>query len=554
MNEPTKKSSFSIAAVNFYSKRNTGIFKAPKFPGPKGEPCWYVNTDKPREGSLLVAYSCVDSITMGTGNEIFSIETNGLIKLRNTNLCVGYSEATKEVMLKSCAEERSAFVLNYDKDNSMYFVGQESNALYIENKDKTGPNVINTETEIIATSELDKNEHKKENILLGGNNFWSSAVGQQDVTLQFLFGKIKCNDCPERDEYESVKIDSIKINWVSHPKKFGVYVWRPGFSWKNVGSYSNYTEKVTEISLINEAAAGIMIHITDGYKSPDFNNEIIYSIKVVSATYNGNKIKMGAKNSKDTALKLFDFEKQSFTAITQTSGFDNSFKQLGISQEKCVSAYKMLRLSFPNISKLKKQGKEFCSKIYSFQSSIGNNTIQSLTTFKGGIGKVSNNRFLGFLGKFGEYKFGASMGVNLRSSVSASVGGSMSFSALAKVGNNVKFGIGGLGISGRPSFNVRASISGRTSIRGGLSAAATGVAGRMGTSYGSASIQQGRSVVGGGSMGMRMGGAVSVRKKNFIFLFFYLFEIVFVFLYFFILFFFMKMIFFFFCNSDSLNA
>ena len=508
MNEPTKKSSFSIFKVNFYSKLNTGIFKASKFPGSKGIPCWYINTDKPREGSLLIAYSCIDSITTGTGNEIFNIETSGLIKFQKTDFCVGYDESTKEVMLKSCGEDRSAYLLKYDKDYSMYFVGEQSLALFIDNKSKFGPNVINSETEIIATSELDNNQNRKENMILGGNNHWSSAVGQQDVTLQFLFGKIKCKICPEKDEYESIKIDTIRISWVSQPKKFGVYVWRPGFSWKNVGSYNDYTEKVTEISLVNESAAGIMIHMTDGYKNPDFNNEMIYSIKEISATYDGNKIKLGAKSSKDIMLKFFDFEKQSYTANSQTSGYQNGFKQLGITQEKSVSAYKMLKLSFQNISKLKKQGTEFCMNIFSLQSTIGNNTIKNLTTYKSKIGIIENSRFLGSLGKFGEYKFGASMGINLRNSVSASVGGSMSLSALGKASSNVKFGIGGLGINGKATSVVKANISGGTSIKGGVNIAATGYTGKLGTSYGSASILTG--VSAGGSMGMRVGGSINV--------------------------------------------
>lgn len=218
MNEPTKKGSFSIHKVNFYTKRNTGIFKAGQMQGDKGDFCWYVNTDKPREGSLLIVYSCIDAIIMGIGNEIFNMETNSQIKLQNTKLCVGYSSKTKEVMLRPCGKERSAFMISVNKDGSMSFVGDESNALFIDNKDKTGPNLLNDKTEIIASSELDKNEHKKENILIKGNHYWSSAVGQKDVTIQFLFGKIDCKDCPEKGEYESQKIDMITINWIHHQR------------------------------------------------------------------------------------------------------------------------------------------------------------------------------------------------------------------------------------------------------------------------------------------------------------------------------------------------
>lgn len=508
MNEPIKKKSFSINKVLFYSKRNTGLIKSILFESARGEHCWYVNTDKPRDGSLVVAYPCIEAISMGSGYELFTLETNGQIKLINSSLCVGYSDSTKEVMLKECGESRSAFTLLFDIDHSLYFIGEKTLSLYMDVKKNEGYNLIDSSTEIVATSEMDKHEHKKENIILSGNSYWASAQGQDDVTIQFLFGKINCENCPQKDEYETQKVDLIKINWVHNPKKFSVYVWRPGFSWKNIGTYSNYTNKVTDISLIGESIAGVMIHMTEGFKNTDFNNEVVYSIKNLFVGFDGYKLKLGSKSSKDISLKYFDLENQNYTVNSQTTVFNEAFKQLGITQEKCIGSYKMLKGSLTTLSKLKRQGNDYCEKIFNYNSQIGNNTIKRLTQFKAGISKVGNPRFMDYLSKFGENKFGAGLGISLKASSSSGFGNSLNISEAMKPANNVKFGIGGLGISNNSSISGKANISGSMAIRGGIGGSnSNGISGKSLTSYGSAAIR------GQGSMGVKLGGSAGLGVK-----------------------------------------
>jgi len=235
-----------------------------------------------------------------------------------------------------------------------------------------------------------------------------------------------------------------------------------------------------------------MIRMSDGYNNPDYNNEIIYSINLVTVVYSGHKIKLAAQSSKDVSLKLFEFEKQAYIDFSETPKFDIAFKQLGISQEKCIGAYRLLKASFASLGKLKKQGTEFCFYFFKTQSILGNNTIKDLTAYKGTLGVIKNSKFLSFLGKFGETQFTASMGISLKSSLTANAGSSLGLSSINKVSNNIKFGIAGLGVSLPASAGV--SLSGRTSIRGGALGFSNGLSGQVGTAYGTAGIQSGSDV------------------------------------------------------------
>jgi len=492
MNEPLNKKSFSIINVNFYSKSNTGIMKANKGKLNSSELCWFVNTDKPRPGSHLISYPCIDAISVGSGKELFDLEPNNFIKLHNTDLCVGYSEKNTDIILKDCKEEKPAYKIEYDQDGSMYFKGRESLRISIENNIKNSINLINKNTEIIATSELDNEQNKKENIFSEGKYSWTSAVGQKEVTLQLLFGKIKCNKCKYEDEYESFKIDTITIKWKIEPKDFSLFTWRPGYSWKNIKTYKNNKAMITELTIVNEFAAGIMIHITDGYNNPEYNNEVIYSIQSISISSDGYKMENSPKNTKDISLKFFDFEKQFLTKNSEMEKYGNTLKSLGTSQKNCLEAYKKLKSSFEDISKIKKQGEEYTNKILSFKSELRNIFVKKLTEFKANFGTITNNKFSNFLGKFGEKSFFNSMGININESVPANIIGSLSESGLRKIRNDNKFGIGGFGITMQNAVNSKTSICGRTSIRGELGIkAASVISANIATTYGNLSMREG---------------------------------------------------------------
>ena len=101
MNQPVKKKSFSLEVVRFYQRINKVIIKTSI--GHK-KLCWYMNTDIPRIEKNLLTYPCIKTVFYSTGNELFQLTTNRMIKSINTGNCVGYNEYTKDIVLKTCEE------------------------------------------------------------------------------------------------------------------------------------------------------------------------------------------------------------------------------------------------------------------------------------------------------------------------------------------------------------------------------------------------------------------------------------------------------------------
>jgi hypothetical protein len=298
MNQPLKKKSFSITFVKFYQKISRGIIKTTY--GTK-KMCWYVNTNKPRENQNIYTYPCLRCLMFGTGNEMYELTTNRQIKNLNTGLCVGYDKDTKEVVLKGCKDQGSAYKINYNLDASMYFDRMEDTAIYVEKTKDSIINFIDGNTEISVSSEADRNRYKKENMLLKGEDYWASNPGEKSVSIQFFFGKIKC-DCKENGQFEKKIIDIIKIYWVREPLDFSVYTWTSGGSWKNVGNYKNNKIQLTEITLIADTASGLMIRITAGNKIPDFGG--MNSMQLNPSLLDAIPINLNMENIKKKMLQV----------------------------------------------------------------------------------------------------------------------------------------------------------------------------------------------------------------------------------------------------------
>merc|ERR1712032_300239 len=149
-----------------------------------------------------------------------------------SGLCVGYNDTTKEVVLKKCKTHGSSYQINYNLDSSMYFDRLKDTAIYVEKSLESIMNFIDEKTEINVSSQADANIYKKENMILKGENYWASVPGDNLVTLQFYFGKIKCHECKENGKFEKKIIDLIKIYWVREPLDFTVHIWNAGGSWK----------------------------------------------------------------------------------------------------------------------------------------------------------------------------------------------------------------------------------------------------------------------------------------------------------------------------------
>jgi len=420
MAQPLKKNSFSIEKVLFFKKINRGLIHTST--GSK-KYCWYINSDLPREGIPIYAYPCIRTIMFASGNELFKLTTNRMIKLIRTNYCAGYEESTKTIVLKICDNDESAYRIQYNYDSSMYFDKQIKTAIYMDTKVDV-INIITPETEIIVSSEADQNQFKKENILLASGSYWASVPGQQDVTIQLIFGKVKCVECKDKGKYEKKIIEIITINWEREASNFTVYIWNPGFSWKTVGNFKNNKSKSTHISLIAETATGIMIRMTDGAKYPELGNQVSYGIKSIIVGFNGYKLKFGKYENKDISTRLFEFESQAITSKTNTKDFDNAFKKIGENFEKSINTFKIVKTNIANIDKVKRQGGEMCKKLNSFSKIVGEENIANLNNFKQTTLKsFDNSDFKEALVKFGEISSMASVTGKPSSSISSNSAG-----------------------------------------------------------------------------------------------------------------------------------
>lgn len=399
MNQPIRKKSFSIDKVNFFNKIGRGIIKAPLL-NKQENYCWYINTNLIRKEIPVYVYPCIEAISIGLGTEMFQINTNKQIKPYQSELCVGYKTDTKEVVLKDCQEEGSGYLINYNSDTSMFFVGMPNTAISVDKSNKY-PNYINEQTETIASSEADKLDFRKENMLTEGGNYWASEPGLNEVTIQILFGKIKCQDCKEDGAYESRKIDIININWVREPKKFSVFIWNPGYSWKNIATFENNTEKVTQLSLVGEIAAGLMIRMVEGNKFENLGNVVSYAIISVYASFRGHVLKIMPQSKKPLAMRFFDFEAQNFLGKKKGNALEEGLKELGQNYEKAISAYKNLKSSVGALKQSKNQAKDICKKLNMLNESCGPKGYDKLKKFETEhLRKITNYKFLFYLKKF----------------------------------------------------------------------------------------------------------------------------------------------------------
>ena len=162
LNEPLKKHSFSIRKIRFFVKQNTVIIKN-SLVGQCKDLCFYVNTDKPRENSLVEAYSCVDCISTGNNNELFVYTKNRAITHVNSKLCVGFSSAG-ELVLKNCSTHKPAYTVQFHSDNTLFFDGYAEDCFYIDDKKSMSANYVTDSTDILVTSSADDQTYKKENI------------------------------------------------------------------------------------------------------------------------------------------------------------------------------------------------------------------------------------------------------------------------------------------------------------------------------------------------------------------------------------------------------
>ena len=332
LNEPLKKSSFSIWSVKFFQKRTTMLIKNELFDDTQHF-CMYVNTNKPREGTEVVAYSCLQSLVLGNNNEMFIYYNDSSVRHFLSKMCVGFNE--KHILiLKKCGDFNAPFTIQLRSDNTLYFNGYQDQCIIMDETKKISDNLVLPETEIFITSQADNQTFKKENIKLSGESYWHSPPGQKKITVQILFGKMTKG--PMKGQYENIKIDLIKIDWIKAPKKFSVFTWKPGNSWVLRHVYSDYDKKISEIEIVGEEVAAVMLVLQESQIYEEFAGAPAYAIKEVSIVYNSMSLKMGNCANFGNRLKVFDFDNQNYHKVDQTKPYNEVKSNISIQFEKSV--------------------------------------------------------------------------------------------------------------------------------------------------------------------------------------------------------------------------
>lgn len=161
LNEPLEKNSFSIWRVHFYVKQGLSLVKN-QSPSLGKNMCFYVNTNKPKAGCGVDAYSCTEAISCGSNNELFVYNNDRVLIHKNSKLSVGFNKAG-DLELKEFADHKPAYTIQFHHDGSMFFDGYSEDCIVIDSDTKMSPNFIIDRTPIQCTSEAD-GSLKKENI------------------------------------------------------------------------------------------------------------------------------------------------------------------------------------------------------------------------------------------------------------------------------------------------------------------------------------------------------------------------------------------------------
>jgi hypothetical protein len=163
MNDPLKSNKFSIFKTRFFNIITTMMIVNQTI-DPCKQYCFYINTDKPRDGTAVEAVDCLSGMSTADNRELFQYYSDRSVRNYNSKHCVGFDPLSKEVVLRDCLAS-SAYKINTNEDNSLSFVGYEKDCLYLDNSSNKSANFVDDKTQVFATSEFDKEVYKKENIL-----------------------------------------------------------------------------------------------------------------------------------------------------------------------------------------------------------------------------------------------------------------------------------------------------------------------------------------------------------------------------------------------------
>jgi len=163
MYNPLKSHKFGVYKIRFYNHKTTMVILNQSV-DPCKQICFYVNTNKAKEGTTVEGTDCLAGLATADNRELFQYWNDRTIRTYNSSkLCIGFDMLSHNVILKSC-NSSSPFTFLNNPDSTLSFKGFENMCLSLDTSKSLSDNFINENTEIKASSEFDKEVYKKENI------------------------------------------------------------------------------------------------------------------------------------------------------------------------------------------------------------------------------------------------------------------------------------------------------------------------------------------------------------------------------------------------------
>lgn len=158
---------FGVDKVKFYNIK-TFFTAVNQTVNPCANYCMYVNTDKPKPGTLVEAADCLSGMSLGDNREVFELSYDRSIRTYTNRLCVGYHQKTLEIMLFECKSPVQFKVL-FNQDGSFSFKEIEYMCIYIDdsatNSDNYARMLNDNNIQVSSTFEPESEKYKKTNIL-----------------------------------------------------------------------------------------------------------------------------------------------------------------------------------------------------------------------------------------------------------------------------------------------------------------------------------------------------------------------------------------------------
>ena len=219
-----------------------------------------------------------------------------------------------------------------------------------------------------------------------------SIPGQTKQTFIINFGKRG----PEN--WETLKVDKILIEWIYKAVDYRIFAWSPGSTWQLVGqfknnskilfiiyfnfSYKNIAGLNNELNFSGIKCSAIMIQMDKANTYPELDKQMVYGIKRV---YIGSyayrmMVKDCDKVSKNS--KLWDLDNQHNTNIAATAEFNKVYDKHTNKQSTLISIYKRVKSVYRDIYQKKELSINLEKDMREFKNDVLKRTVDNTTNYQ----------------------------------------------------------------------------------------------------------------------------------------------------------------------------